>query len=126
MTFPPYSEVEVTMTRPVLPLEMQEPSVQTAKDFARRLALLGKPGPYRSSPHNAGLVVDRAGDMVLMVSPDIMGPAARRDVAEIAALALNQRCGFPAIEDQLDPAHIAAVRVENAHFAAQSRPQAAE
>jgi hypothetical protein len=126
VTFPPYSETEVLTTWPVLPLEMQEPPVQTANDFARRLALLGKPGPFRSSPHNPSLIVDRAGDILLMISPDVMGPATRRDAAEITALALNRLCGFPAIEDQLDPAHIAAVRAESVHFAAQNRQQAAE
>ena len=104
----------------------QEPTMQTATDFARRMALLGKPGPYRSSPHNPGLIVDRADDILLIISPTIAGAATRRDAAEIAALALNRLCGFAAVEDQLDPAHIEAVRAESDRFMAQARPQAAE
>lgn len=124
MTFPPFSEAEVLMTRALfIPTEL---TMQTVTDFARRLALLGKPGPFRSSPHNVGLVVDRDGDILLMVSPDVAGGAVRRDAAEITALALNRLCGFQAVEDQLDPSHIAAVRVESERFAAQTRQQAAE
>lgn len=126
MTFPPFSEAEVLMTRPVLPIEMQEPPVQTANDFARRMALLGKPGPYRASHANPGVIVDRADHIVEIICPDIPGAAARRDAAEITALALNRLCGFAAIEDQLDAVHIAAVRLESDRFAAQARPQAAE
>lgn len=96
----------------------------TANDFARRMALLGKPGPYRASHANPGAIVDRADHIVEVICPDIPGAAARRDAAEITALALNRLCGFPAIEDRLDPAHIAAVRVESERFAAQTRPAA--
>ncbi len=71
-------------------------------------------------------VADRADHIVEIICPDIPGAAARRDAAEITALALNRLCGFPAIEDQLDAGHLAAVRLESAHFAAQTRPQAAE
>jgi hypothetical protein len=98
--------------------------MQTADDYARRLKLLGKPGPYKSSPHNSGAVTDRAGHLLVIISPDISGHPARRDAAEIAALALNRLCGFAAVEDQLDPALIAAMRIESDRFAAQARPAA--
>ncbi|MHB2205022.1 hypothetical protein [Methylobacterium sp. CM6257] len=100
--------------------------MQIANNFARRMALLGKPGPYRASYSNPGAIVDRADHIVEIICPDIPGAATRCDAAEITALALNRLCGFPALEDQLDPAHIAAVRTESARFAAQAGQQAAE
>ncbi len=124
MTFPPFSEAEVVMARAYFTLT--EPTMQTANDFARRMALLGKPGPYRASHANPGVIVDRADHIVEIICPDIPGAAARRDAAEITALALNWLCGFAAIEGQLDAAHIAAVQAESARFAAQNRQQAAE
>ena len=56
MTFPPFSEAEVVMARAYFTLT--EPTMQTANDFARRMALLGKPGPYRASHANPGVIVD--------------------------------------------------------------------
>jgi hypothetical protein len=100
--------------------------VQTPNTLARRLALLGRPGPYRSSPTSAGLVIDRGGHMLAIVSPEILGASARREAAEIAALALNRLCGFPAVEDRLDPAHVAALQAESARFAAQAGGEATE
>jgi len=98
----------------------QEPPKQTPNTLARRLALLGRPGPYRSSPTSAGLVIDRGGHMLAMISPEILGAPARREAAEITALALNRLGGFPAVEDRLDPAHVAALQAESARFAAQA------
>jgi hypothetical protein len=100
--------------------DIQELPVQIPNAFARRLALLGRPGPYRSSPTNPGLIVDRAGDMLAIVSPEIAGASVRREAAEIAALALNRLCGHPAVEDRLDPAHLAAAQAESARFAEQA------
>lgn len=102
----------------------QEPPVQPPNTFARRLALLGRPGPYRSSPANPGLIIDRAGDMLAIVSPEIAGAPVRREAAEIVALALNRLCGFPAVEDRLDPAHLAAAQAESARFSAQAGSEA--
>lgn len=98
----------------------QDQSMQTPDTFARRLALLGRPGPYRSSPTSPGLIIDRGGHMLAIVSPEIAGASVRREAAEIAALALNRLCGHPAVEDRLDPAHVAAVQAESARFAAQA------
>ena len=110
------------------PLQPQGSPVQPDNQFAKRLALLGKPGPFKSSPHNPGLVVDRAGHPINRTCITVEGAAARRDVAEITALALNRLCGLPAIEDALAPEHIEAVRAESARFAAQvgGRTEAAE
>ncbi|AYO81603.1 hypothetical protein [Methylobacterium brachiatum] len=94
--------------------------VQTPNTFARRLTLLGRPGPYRSSLTTSGVVDDRDGHMLAMISPEILGAPARREAAEIAALALNRLCGFPAVEDRLDPAHLAAAQAESARFAEQA------
>ncbi|SFM91614.1 hypothetical protein [Methylobacterium pseudosasicola] len=125
MILTPFDAAMIALLGAVL-TRTQEPTMQTANDFARRMALLGKPGPYKSSPHNPGCIVDRADDILLIVSPTISGTATRRDAAEIAALALNRLCGFAAVEDRLDPAHIAAVQAESDRFMAQTRPQAAE
>ncbi|MDH2310373.1 hypothetical protein [Methylobacterium brachiatum] len=102
----------------------QELPVQTPNTFARRLAFLGRPGPYRSSPANPGLIVDRAGDMLTLVSPELAGAPVRREAAEIAALALNRLCGFPSVEDRLDPAHLAALQAESTRFAVTPGPGA--
>lgn len=104
----------------LIPPRTPEQPVQTPNEFARRLSALGRPGPYRSSPHNPGAVVDRADHIFEVICPTVQGAAARREAAEITALALNRLCGFAVIEDRLDPAHLAAVAAESARFRAQA------
>lgn len=121
MIIPPFSDATVLMARAVLSLTQERP-VQTLNGFACRLANLGRPGPYRSSPGSPGLVVDRDGHMLAIVSPEIPGAAGRRAAAEITALALNRLCELPAAEDRLAAAQVTAVPSGSARFAAQGGP----
>lgn len=112
---------------PIAALRAQEALVQAPNSFAARMALLGHPGPYQSSASNPGLVLDRSRHPIEHIMPTISGGPARREAAEITALALNRLCGFVAVEDKLDPEHIDDVRAESARFLAQARPaEAAE
>lgn len=112
---------------PVAALLAQEARVQAPNSFAQRMALLGHPGPFQSSASNPGLVLDRARQPIEHIMPTISGGPARREAAEITALALNRLCGFVAVEDKLDPEHLDDVRAESARFRAQTRPpEAAE
>lgn len=120
MILSPFDLAQFEPIAGLIPPIPKEPAVALQNDFARRLALLGHPGPFRSSPSNPGLVLDRADQPLEHVMPTVTGGPARREAAEISALALNRLCGFSAAEDKLDPEHIDDVRAESARFLAQT------
>lgn len=125
MILSPFDPAELAPVAALIPPRIPEPAVAAQNQFATRLASIGQPGPFTASFSTPGLILNRDGQPFELALPVIEGMADRREAAEITALALNRLCGLAAVEDRLDPAHIAAVHAESARFQEQAGHPAA-
>ena len=98
--------------------------------LAADMEAVGFRGPYIVDRSARGIILDRAGHVVVPIGPVPTAPALRGKLAALLAAALNAlEAERVAIRNPLDPAHLDAVSAQSRRLAeslSRKRPDAAE